>query len=266
MAIILLFLATGLPSMGQAPAAVRARQTLPVGVASPSETGDITKFSLDFPGGTPGELVAAISMASGFQLNAIIPDEHANVRLPALRMTHVSAPRLFQALRMATTRIVTYPAGVYSMGNLGPRQTQYQQLHTYSSFETTDTSVDDSTVWYFTCPQPPPQMDLDPPPAPKTCRFFQLAPYLESYKVEDVTTAVQTAWKMLHEFQPPTLSYHEDTKLLIAVGDADKVKLIEDVLSQLSTVPPASPALDQPADGQDRNGKSDGGPQLPVQP
>jgi hypothetical protein len=256
LAITLLFLSTDLSSvMGQNAPARGTRQVVPPGRGGPSaEADELTKFDLDFPGGTPAELVEAISNASGFQLNAIIPDEYANARLPALRMTQVTAPRLFQALRMATIRTVTYPVGYYSSPG-GPR-TQYQGFQTYSSFETTDSLIDDSTVWYFTCPQPPPQLDTAPPPVPKTCRFFQLAPYLESYNVEDVTTAVQTAWKMLGETHPPTLSYHDDTKLLIAVGEPDKVKLIEDVLSQLAAAPPEMPMPSQPANARDRKAGS----------
>ena len=72
------------------------------------------------------------------------------------------------------------------------------------------------------------------PEQPKVCRFYQLTPYLETYKVEDITTAIQTGWKMLGETNPPTISFHKDTKLLIAVGEPSKLQLIDSVLQQLA--------------------------------
>jgi hypothetical protein len=64
-----------------------------------------------------------------------------------------------------------------------------------------------------------------------------LGPYLETYKVEDITTAVQTGWKMLGDPSPPTLNFHKDTKLLIAVGELERLKLIDSVLAELSGDP-----------------------------
>src|SRR2546422_3945761 len=68
---------------------------LRVGYA-PSESSTLTKFDLDFAGGTPKELVAAIQKASGRPLNAIVPEEFADTRLPALKMKNVDVEQLFQ--------------------------------------------------------------------------------------------------------------------------------------------------------------------------
>jgi hypothetical protein len=62
-----------------------------------------------------------------------------------------------------------------------------------------------------------------------------LSPYLDAgYKVEDITTAIKTAWDMLGIAQGPEMKYHKDTKLLIAVGEADKLQMIDEALGQLS--------------------------------
>src|SRR5260221_6678209 len=71
---------------------------------APSESSTLTKFDLDFPGGTPKELVAAIQKASGRPLNAIVSDEFADTKLPGLRMKNVNAPQLFQALTAASQK------------------------------------------------------------------------------------------------------------------------------------------------------------------
>ncbi len=68
----------------------------------------------------------------------------------------------------------------------------------------------------------------------KTCQFYNLEPFLKTYSVEDITTAIQTGWKLLGEENIPTLNFHKDTKLLIAVGQAEKVALIAQVLQQLT--------------------------------
>src|SRR4051812_26179833 len=63
---------------------------------SPSREGELTKFDLDFPGGTPRELVAAIQIAWSKPLNAIVPDEYVGTKLPALKMKQVTVPQLFE--------------------------------------------------------------------------------------------------------------------------------------------------------------------------
>jgi len=70
--------------------------------------------------------------------------------------------------------------------------------------------------------------------------------------VDDITTAIQTGWKMmgyrekLAGFVPgnndaPTISFHPQTKLLIAVGDPAKLETIDAVLQALAAMPPAAP-------------------------
>jgi len=52
--------------------------------------------------------------------------------------------------------------------------------------------------------------------------------------VDDITTAIETGWKMLGETSPPTISFHKDTKLLIAVGEPSKLETIDAVLKAWS--------------------------------
>src|SRR5216117_765601 len=131
---IIVLLATGFvlscqPTFGQQ-APQQAPQGLPpqraAGVRSPDSTPDskLTRFDLNFPGGTPKELVEAIEKSSGKPLNAIIPDELAKMRLPALKMNGVTAPQLFDALSAATSKTETYS---YQVGFGRPPQ-QGQQV------------------------------------------------------------------------------------------------------------------------------------------
>jgi len=219
-----------LPSACGQPAQQRP-QTAPASTenaAPPPRNPDLVKFDLDFPGGTPKQLVEAIEKSSGQPLNAVIPDPYADLKLPPLKMNRVNVAGLFEALQLASAEHMQYISGRSPGG--GP---QYSVFNGSSGFKTQGTPKPDS-VWYFFNDR----MKL--PEQPKVCRFYQLSPYLETYKVEDVTTAIQTGWKMLGETNPPTINFHKDTKLLIAVGEEAKLQLIDSVLSQLSMGKPAA--------------------------
>ena len=73
----------------------------------------LTKFDLDFKGGRPKDLVAAIQKATGKSMNAVIPDEYANVTIPELKMKNVETVQLFRALDEASrkTEYVRNPDG-----------------------------------------------------------------------------------------------------------------------------------------------------------
>jgi hypothetical protein len=173
---------------------------------NPNES--LPRFDLDFPGGSPKQLVQDIEKASGKPLNVVIPDTATALKLPAVAVKNVTVRQLFTAINLA----------------LG------------GDFFGTDGELNENSVWAlnYSQPQPPPEI----------CLFYQLSPFLDAgYKVEDITTAIETGWKMLGEMNPPKISYHKDTKLLIAVGEVGKLKLIDDVLKHLQ----AKPTLKDPA-------------------
>ena len=210
------------------------------------EAAPLTKFDLDFPGGTPKELVAAIQKAMGRPLNAIIPDELAATKLPALKMNSVDVSQLFKALTAASMK----SEAVIGSSGSSPRVGGYPGFGpSYSTFVTgygfrqaSEGRPSDDTIWYFYADKPV----LPPHSAPdKVSRFYSLAPYLDrGLSVDDITTAIETGWKMLGEASPPAISFHKDTKLLIAVGEPSKLETIDAVLKALEPPkpPPAAPA------------------------
>jgi hypothetical protein len=110
-------------------------------------------------------------------------------------------------------------------------------MRTSLTFQTSGPLRDES-VWYFRgrekAPDPSIFGETKAPVVTKTSRFYALTPYLEQgLKVEDITTAVQTAWKMLGEKETPSISFHKETKLLIAVGEPSKLETIDAVLAAL---------------------------------
>ena len=210
-------------------------------------TNSLPRFDLDFQGGTPGELVKTIEKAIGKPLNTVIPDEYANIKLPALSVKNITVAQLFEALQRATTKQERYAWTDYVNDRreswTGSPVTFYFDWTFRCGFKTDGTPTENS-IWCFFCDLPS-QVQHDP----VICRFYQLAPYLEAgYKVEDITTTIETGWKMLGVTRKPEVTYHKDTKVLIAVGEADKLKTIDDALKQLSTGKPKEKLNDKGAD------------------
>ena len=113
-----------------------------------------------------------------------------------------------------------------------PGFNNYQIQQTAYGFKTEGQPSDDS-IWYFYAEKPvvPPSFSPD-----KVCRFYSLTPYLDrGLSVDDITTAIETGWNMLGESSPATISFHKDTKLLIAVGEPSKLETIDAVLRALGS-------------------------------
>jgi len=210
-----------------------SRPQLPPGPGNASSAEPLTKFNLDFPGGHPKDLVAAIEKATGKPLNAIVDEQDNAVNLPSLKMNNVSIPQLLETL------------GAES------RRTEFGQTSGYS-FQTAGRVANDDSIWFFHVEKPLPQVQQQP--ITSSCRFYLLTPYLErGLTVDDITTAIQTSWKMLgykdHTQFPfggqssapdrvaPQISYHKETKLLIAVGEDYKIDAIDAVLKALEPKP-----------------------------
>jgi hypothetical protein len=218
------------PPAAPPPADFSARLNQIVDAASgkPSPQPTLTKFDLDFPGGTPKELVAAIQKATGRPLNAIIPDDVADTKLPALKMNSVDVSQLFQALMAASRKQEAVMTGSGSPGGYS----SYQIANTACGFrQASEGRVSDDTIWYFFVEKPAlPSISS----TFKVCHFYSLAPYVDrGVSVDDITTAIETGWKMLGEAAPPKISFHKDTKLLIAVGEPNKLETIDAVLRAL---------------------------------
>ena len=204
-----------------------------------TDTPALTKFNLDFSGGTPTQLIKAIEQAMGKPLNAIIPTEDADVQLPPLKMNDVDVAQLFKALEAASIKQIAVVSGTYYSG-YGSQNSSYSTFVTSYGFKTEGT-VSDNSVWYFHADKPslPPMVSTQ-----KICRFYSLAPYLScGFTVDDITTAIQTGWKMSGDASLPQLNYHKETKLLIAFGEPGKLDVIDTVLKALQP-PPTNPAGD----------------------
>jgi hypothetical protein len=214
---------------------------------SAPEQPPLSRFDLDFPGGTPKELVAAIEKAMGRPLNAIVPEELAATRLPALRMNSVDVSQLFEALAAASRKSEAVVSGSGYGGGAYGGYSSYQIANISCGFRQGSAGKpSDDTIWYFYVEKPvlPPL-----PSSAKACRFYALAPYLDrGLTVDDITTAIKTGWDMMGlteakglggESSQPNISFHKDTKLLIAVGEPSKLETIDAVLKALGEPKPS---------------------------
>ena len=172
------------------------------------------KFDLEFRGGTPRELVSAIQKATGREINVIIPKEDENIEIPSMKFKSVTVPDLFKAISLASQKQEFVGGTIFN---------------TYYSFDTEGHGED--AIYYF--------KSNKPRPAQEFCKFYQLGEYLQNYSIEDITTAIQTGWKMLGVKSTPQLKFHPETKLLIAVGPVEQLRTINDVLQELKSAPPS---------------------------
>lgn len=141
----------------------------------------------------------------------------------------------FDAMRIASFKEARIRAG-FGGG--------YQTYSTYSTFETKGQGED--AVWCFRCVLP-----SENPPPEKYCRFYQLADYLDNYKIEDITTAIKTGWNLLGVQSPAEMKFHPETKLLIAVGPSDQLEVIENVIRQLRKSDSKTPASEEAVSKKD---------------
>jgi hypothetical protein len=209
-----------------------------------SLTNSLPRFDLDFPGGTPKELVKAIEKATGRPLNAVIPDEYAALKICAIKVKNVTVPQLFEALKQASKKVERY------MIDRPDNNWYFEERAAMYGFNTSG-MPDENAIWYFYREGEPEAYQTI---SATVCHFYQLSPYLDAgYKVEDITTAIGTAWKMLGVTKAPEISYHKDTKVLIAVGGADNIRVIDNVLGQLSKRTPQ----EKSANGQPEKSKTE---------
>lgn len=198
------------------------------------------RFDVDFNGGSPRQFVHAIETAAKIPLNVIVAEEHEGLLLSPLKMRNVTVPQLFEAVTLASRKV--------ELRRTGPNA--FQQATTSYGFRSADQKPRANSIWYFFVEAPPPPIYTPPEPQ---CRFWQLEPYLEKLKVEDITTAVEAGWKMMGVNPLPKLSFHKDTKLLIVVGHPNQLSIVDDVLRELTPArkgPKDNPGQNTPAAGE----------------
>lgn len=207
------------------------RSTVDPITGQPMSVGEnLKRFDLTFPGGTPGEFIKAINEQAAMKVNVIIPPEYAKEQLPPLEVYDVKLPQLFEAGIVASTRSTNLVSVTHYNSDGRPL---YETFEITKGFKTTDAPPTDNSIWSFFV-QRPPNPSTNSPKQPVEVRIYQMSGLLNSYSIEDITTAIKTTWEMLDSGTKPEMKFHAETKLLIAKGTAEQLLMVGEVVSQLS--------------------------------
>ena len=172
----------------------------PTAVTAPAS--ELPTFHIDFPGGTPEELVQRVAKASGTRPNVIIPDHAANIQLPKFKLENVNTPQVFEALNMVGDE-------------KGALQLRWSE----------GAKGNPNPVWILY--KAPARQTAE------TCQVTFIGNLLESFQLDDINAAIRTAWEMMGQSSSASLKFHKETKLLIAKGNDQELKLVQEVLNSL---------------------------------
>jgi hypothetical protein len=157
------------------------------------------RFDLSFAGGTPQKLASQMEIASGSKLNVLIPPELADARMPPMELRSVSVQDVFDSLRLLSRDTMLW-------------------------IRTGGSGDENPNLWVWV---------LARQPDTRKTQAFYVGHLLKKFKIDDITTAVQTTWQLGGKDARTELKYHQDTQLLIALGYPEQLSTAAEVLAQL---------------------------------
>jgi len=91
----------------------------------------------------------------------------------------------------------------------------------------------------------------------RSSQVFYIGHLLSKFKVEDITTAIQTTWQLAGKDSKAELKYHEDTQLLIALANKSQLDTVTEMLRELQRALPdkGDPGLPELLDKIERRPK-----------
>jgi len=173
------------------------------------ESIHLRKLDVDFPGGKISALLARLEEAAGGKPNILVDSKSAEVEIPALSLRSVTIPEIMDAVSQLHSSLRVDIGRGRSIITL-----------TYSQPNMSHTRPRDDR---------------------RSIQLFNIDRYLDTFKIEDIVTAVETAWGMLGDSENASVLFHEETRLLIAGGTSDQLSAIHQVLSELEQSLPAPP-------------------------
>jgi hypothetical protein len=226
-----------------APAADFAAAPMQRGMGGPAP-GPALITHIWFEGGSAKDFAAQLKKNAHIaqSLNIMISPQAEDLQIPAFELNNVTLPDLFQALN-----------------NLSEDKTaQWQLTGSTEPIWVLSTTARENTfaqrLAEVQAAAPPPKAE------PKVSLILPVGQYLSKYKLEDITTAVRTAWGMLGDETGAEMKYHKDTDLLIAVGTRNQLSVLQQVLGSLERASISSPertSKDQTKDQPNEAPRSD---------
>ena len=125
-------------------------------VEQPDSNSKKWAFDLSFKGGTPRELIAAMEKAAAASirnpepLNALVPPELAEIRIPPMELRGVTAIGVFETLTFMdpSTRWIPARGGIWVLTHRDERRTQAFYIgHLLKKFKVDDLTTAVKTTW-----------------------------------------------------------------------------------------------------------------------
>ncbi len=160
---------------------------------------------VDFPGGTLAQFVAKLKGADGSGFDLLADTSLSETPVPTTKLVNIELMSLTSALNTllrAHNLMIVPTAGNLLVATRNP---------VYTTFPGT------------------------------TFQAFQLAPYLATLAIDDITDAIATAWAADPKRDPKavTFKFHPATKVLFVNGPAEAITMASQIIPQLS--PTATP-------------------------
>lgn len=197
---IMLGIWLGLGSWACAQGTAPASPAIPAFPSSSELAAAAKRFDLDLNNNTAKEVIDLISHELGYPLNVVFIGNAADKVMPSLRLHQITLEEFFAALEMAG-----------SFGGVA---------HTFSFVP-----VEKAPNVYVCNVR---DLYVQSEAAPAENAFFDLQPLLTSDQmtVDDITTAISTAWMADGEPEPKaeSLRYHQETKLLIVTASPSRIQ------------------------------------------
>jgi len=200
-----LVMMTKLPDPSSAePAAAKPPQSAKA-TAQPFANADPRVFTIDFPGGTVTDLLAAVAK-TGASFNVVGEKADLMTEIPPFSVRNVTAEILAPALNQLFA-----PRGLF-LGN---------------------TSNFSNQVYLLTKKRP------DQPSRPTFFNSYQLSPYLAQQSIDDIVDAIQSAWALDPSIKAtsPQLKYHPATSILFVSGSSEALGTAQQVIYSLKRKP-----------------------------
>lgn len=204
--------------------------------------------SFSFPGGSAQELVATLKKNFDPAPNVIIPPNLKETPVPEFELQNVTLADMFQALNsLSEDKSVRWQlsGSTEPIWVLNPVEDSNASSGPQAGFAGGGYGM----AGMMAAVDPRTGLPINPGP---TCQILPVAKYLKHYKIEDITTAVKTAWSMMGNDAAAKMKYHTDTKLLIVVGTPEQLSVLTQVLSSLE----ANPESEAPPAGLPDSGKN----------
>lgn len=161
-----------------------------------------TAITVDFPGGSIAQFIAQLRQSDGTTFNLIGEQSLQEVTLPKFSLRNTDLSSMVLALNS-----LLRPSGP-------------------------TVSLSSSNIFVLTKSLFQPSSFL---PQPPTFQAYQLAPYLPTVALDDITDAISTAWSAnpAHDAKAVTFKFHPATKILFVYGPAEAITMATQIVPQL---------------------------------